>query len=54
MIMQVHDELVFDVYKPELEQLKSLVLDKMKNAISDLQVPIVVDVGVGTNWLEAH
>lgn len=54
MILQVHDELVFDVPKNELEEVKVLVEDKMKNAISGLKVPIVVDMGVGKDWLEAH
>lgn len=54
MVLQVHDELVFDVYKPELEVVKSIILDKMKNAIPNLRVPIVVEIGVGDNWLEAH
>lgn len=53
MIIQVHDELVFDVYKPELEQMKALVKDSMENAIK-LSVPIDVDMGVGDNWLDAH
>ncbi|MBC7883938.1 MAG: DNA polymerase I, partial [Saprospiraceae bacterium] len=54
MILQVHDELVFDVYKPELENVKSLVTELMKNAIPTLKVPIIVEIGVGNNWLEAH
>ncbi len=54
MILQVHDELVFDVYKPELDQLKNIVEDKMKSALPGLSVPIVVEMGVGENWLEAH
>ena len=54
MILQVHDELVFDVYKPELEAMKTIVVDCMKNAIPGLKVPILVEVGVGDNWLEAH
>lgn len=54
MIMQVHDELVFDVYKPELEEIKTLVEDKMKNALPNLSVPIKVEMGTGQNWLEAH
>ena len=54
MILQVHDELVFDVRKDELEQLKVLVFDKMTNAIPGLKVPILVEMGVGENWLEAH
>ena len=54
MILQVHDELVFDALKSELEDLKRLVEDKMKHAIPGLKVPIVVDMGTGANWLEAH
>jgi DNA polymerase-1 len=54
MILQVHDELVFDVFKPELEELKKLVEEEMKNAIPDIGVPIKVEAGVGENWLEAH
>jgi len=54
MIMQVHDELVFDVYKPELEKIKPLIIEKMKNALPGISVPIVVDTGIGQNWLEAH
>ncbi len=53
MILQVHDELVFDVYKPELEEIKELVKTKMENAVK-LCIPLTVDVGVGENWLEAH
>ena len=54
MIMQVHDELVFDVYKPELETLKPIIENLMKSAIPNLQVPILVGMDVGENWLEAH
>lgn len=53
MIMQVHDELVFDVYKPEEAELKAMVVEKMRSAIK-LEAPIEVEVGVGNNWLEAH
>lgn len=53
MTLQVHDELVFDVFKPELEQMKQLVQEKMVNALT-LNVPIEVEVGTGINWLEAH
>jgi len=53
MILQVHDELVFDVYPEELDSLKLLVSDKMKNALA-LNVPVEVNMGVGKNWLEAH
>lgn len=53
MILQVHDELVFDVFTDEVEKLKPLVEDKMKNAIT-LNVPVEVNIGAGKNWLEAH
>jgi DNA polymerase-1 len=54
MILQVHDELVFDVAKDELERIKPLIFDKMTNALPNLKVPILVEMGVGNNWLEAH
>lgn len=53
MILQVHDELVFDLYLPERDEVMALVEDRMKNALT-LDVPIVVEMGVGKNWLEAH
>jgi DNA polymerase I len=53
MIMQVHDELVFDVRKDEVEKLKVKVTEFMKNAIP-MEVPMEVGLGVGENWLEAH
>lgn len=53
MILQVHDELVFDAYKPELEQLKELVKTQMMGA-AELSVPLEVEMGTGLNWLEAH
>ncbi|QQX77843.1 MULTISPECIES: DNA polymerase I [Aequorivita] len=53
MLLQVHDELVFDAYKPELEKLKTMVKHEMENAYT-LSVPLDVDLGVGENWLEAH
>lgn len=53
MILQVHDELIFDVYKPELEIIKPMVEHHMKNALT-LNVPIEVGMGVGSNWLDAH
>ena len=53
MILQVHDELVFDVYRDELDVLSELVKDKMINALQ-LDVPIVVNINTGNNWLEAH
>jgi len=54
MVLQVHDELVFDVYKPELETVRTLVEYEMKHAMPSLLVPIDVESGSGTNWLEAH
>ncbi|MFC4722542.1 DNA polymerase I [Geojedonia litorea] len=53
MLLQVHDELVFDVYKPELEAIKSLVKTEMESAYT-LRVPLDVDLDIGDNWLEAH
>ncbi len=53
MIIQVHDELVFEVFKPELETVKQLVKNAMENVIA-LKVPLVVEMGVGDNWLDAH
>ncbi|WP_295651154.1 DNA polymerase I [uncultured Mucilaginibacter sp.] len=53
MTMQVHDELVFDVHKDEIELVKPIIMENMKHAIKT-EVPIVVEVGVGKNWLEAH
>ena len=53
MILQVHDELVFDARLDELDPLKTLVNDKMVNAMP-LSVPVVVEINTGDNWLEAH
>ena len=53
MILQVHDELVFDAVKDELDVLKELVNDKMVNALP-LNIPVVVELNTGENWLEAH
>ena len=53
MILQVHDELVFDAHLDELETLKTLVNDKMVNALP-LSVPVIVEINTGDNWLEAH
>jgi DNA polymerase-1 len=53
MILQVHDELVFDVYKPELKQVQQLVIHEMETAYK-LIVPLIAEAGVGKNWLEAH
>ncbi len=53
MILQVHDELVFEISEKDERRVKKLVEDKMKNALP-LSVPIEVEVGAGKNWLEAH
>ena len=53
MTMQVHDELVFDVVKSEKEQVKEIITNRMKNAIK-MSVPIEIEIGEGTTWLEAH
>ena len=53
MLLQVHDELVFDVPKDEIEPLKEMVKNEMENAF-EINVPLVVDIGIGNNWLEAH
>ena len=53
MTMQVHDELVFDVPINEVEKIKPIIENGMRNAIK-LEVPIVVEIGTGKNWLEAH
>ena len=52
MILQVHDELVFDAYNDELEELQKIVQTRMSKAIR-MKVPLIVDMGVGPNWLEA-
>jgi DNA polymerase-1 len=53
MIMQVHDELVFEVAESDLEAVREPVNERMRGAAS-LSVPLVVDIGVGANWDEAH
>jgi DNA polymerase-1 len=53
MLLQVHDELVFDLWAAEEKEVRGIVQDKMQSAIK-LEVPIVVEVGIGQTWLEAH
>lgn len=54
MLLQVHDELVFDAHRDEVDKIKPIVEELMKTAIPDLAVPIEVEAGIGQNWLEAH
>lgn len=54
MISQVHDELVFDVHQSELDLIKPIIEEQMKNAIPGLKVPILVGIDVGENWRSAH
>jgi DNA polymerase I len=54
MVLQVHDELVFDVPEGEVDSLRRLIMTEMKNALPNLRVPILVETGIGQNWLEAH
>jgi DNA polymerase-1 len=55
MVLQVHDELVFDVVKEELEKVKPVILECMQTAmVLPNDIPIIAEVGEGTNWLEAH
>jgi DNA polymerase-1 len=54
MLLQVHDELVFDLYLPEKDRVLEVVQDRMKHALPELKVPILVETGLGPNWLEAH
>ena len=53
MLLQVHDELIFDAQNDEVDELKTLIKDKMENAFK-LNVPLDVEIGTGNNWLEAH
>ena len=53
MLLQVHDELVFDLFRPEEAEIRELVKEKMTTAIQ-MEAPIEVETGVGENWLEAH
>ena len=53
MVLQVHDELLFDAHKDEVEELTPVIKKLMETALP-LKVPVVVDIGVGINWLDAH
>ena len=55
MILQVHDELVFDVVKEEVDEMKALIIDCMQSAMTlPNSVPVIAEAGTGVNWLEAH
>ena len=53
MVLQVHDELLFDAHKDEVDELLPIIKKLMENALP-LKVPVVVDAGIGDNWLDAH
>jgi DNA polymerase-1 len=53
MLLQVHDELVFDVHHSEIETIKPMIKHEMENAFK-MDVPLEVEMGVGKNWFEAH
>ena len=53
MVLQVHDELVFDAHKNEIDDLKGIIKELMENSLP-LNVPVVAELGIGNNWLEAH
>ena len=55
MILQVHDELVFDALKDEAEEIKPVIVESMQTAMTlPHEVPVIAEVGGGENWLEAH
>jgi DNA polymerase-1 len=54
LLLQVHDELVFDLYRPEEEVLKELVTRHMRDALPLQGLPVEVSVGIADNWLDAH
>jgi DNA polymerase-1 len=53
LLLQVHDELVFDLYRPEHGEVVELVTEKMETALN-LSVPLTVNIGCGSNWLELN
>ena len=53
LLLQVHDELVFDVHLTEIDIVKKIIIDNMENVIQ-MDVPLKVDIGYGDNWLVAH
>jgi DNA polymerase-1 len=53
MVLQVHDELLFDAHKDEVEELRPMIKELMESAMP-LNVPVLVETGIGDNWLDAH
>ena len=53
MLLQVHDELVFDAHKDEVNIIQPIIKEEMENAFK-MEVPLDVEIGIGQNWLEAH
>jgi DNA polymerase-1 len=53
MVLQVHDELLFDAHKDEVEELRPMIKELMESALP-LKVPVLVETGIGDNWLDAH
>jgi len=53
MVLQVHDELLFDAHKDEVDEMEPVIKNLMETALP-LKVPVIVDVGTGKNWLDAH
>jgi DNA polymerase-1 len=54
MLLQVHDELLFEMPESEVDQARTIILDAMKNALPLEGVPVEVEAGTGLNWLQAH
>ena len=52
-MLQVHDELLFDAHKDEVDELKPMIVELMEKSMP-LKVPVLVDIGAGDNWLDAH
>nr|WP_016988566.1 DNA polymerase [Flavobacterium sp. ACAM 123] len=53
ILLQAHDELIFDVHNSELEKIQPMIKHEMENAFK-LDVPLTVELGMGKDWLEAH
>ena len=53
MVLQIHDELVFDAFREEVDALAGIVKEEMEKVV-ELSVPLIVECNYGNNWLEAH